>query len=67
MESEPRPNTDRLPLPSSMIPTGGVSLGEGQQQSVLSQWEGTYRTLRGMDSLALGEAEPATIFVWEEL
>ena len=66
MESEPRPDTSRLPQPDLMIPTGGVALREEQQRSVLSQWETTYRTLRRMDSLALGETEPATIFVWEE-
>ena len=48
------------------VPTGGTILTEERQRLLASQWEATYRSLRRMDELHLGEIEPATLFVWEE-
>ncbi len=67
MEREPRQNTGGLPRPDLMIPTGSIYLGEERWRYLLPQWEIMYRAMRGMDSLALGESEPATVFEWEEL
>ncbi len=47
-------------------PTGGIQLSPARLAEVAQQWQGTARSLRRMDELALGETEPATLFVWEE-
>jgi hypothetical protein len=45
--------------------TGGVTLSEERLKLLAPMWEATYRNLRLMDSLDLGDREPATIFVWK--
>jgi hypothetical protein len=45
--------------------TGGVVLSEERLKLLAPMWEATYRNLRRMDSIELGDREPATIFVWK--
>ncbi len=48
------------------IPTGRILLSEERLRLLADGWEGNYRSLRTMDGLALGETEPATLFIWED-
>ncbi|MGI5835701.1 MAG: hypothetical protein ACOX87_04305 [Chloroflexota bacterium] len=50
--------------PLNHTPTGGVPLSEERLKLLAPAWETTYRSLRQMDELELGETEPATLFVW---
>ena len=50
--------------PRSPAPTGGVPLTEERLRALDPQWERTRQSLRTMDEAALGETEPATLFVW---
>ena len=45
-------------------PVGGVKLGEDRLRLVLPQWEVMHDTIRLMDSLEMGETEPATVYIW---
>ncbi len=49
------------PLPT---PTGGVQIDQQRMGELASRWERTSLGLRIMDEVALGETEPATLFVW---
>jgi hypothetical protein len=51
--------------PAGITLTGGVVLSEERLKLLAPMWEATYRNLRRMDSLELGDREPATIFVWK--
>ncbi|GEM_PF-1424971 len=64
---EPSSSTPREPgSPFAPLLMGGVSLSEERLQALAPAWAATYRSLRSMDGLELGETEPATIFVWRE-
>jgi hypothetical protein len=45
--------------------TGGVVLSEERLKLLAPMWEATYRNLRLMDSVDLGDSEPATTFIWK--
>jgi hypothetical protein len=63
MEKEQKPSgksSAQSPL------TGGLPLDEERLKVVLPQWQASHRTIRLMDSIELGETEPATVYVWEE-
>lgn len=62
--SDSDPSGTRSALDS--IPTGGVSLSDERLRLLAPSWAATYRGLRRMDELDLGETEPATLFVWRE-
>ncbi len=64
MAKNPGPNGGES-MEARMVPTGGVVLSEERLRLLAPQWEATYRGLRRMDELPLGETEPATLFVWE--
>lgn len=64
MNRDPKDIVNVQETPSSRIPSGGVSLSQERLKLLSPQWEATYRSLRRMDELELGEMEPATLFVW---
>ncbi len=62
MEKSIEADPSQFPQPS---PAGGVPLAQERLQAIAEQWERTRQNLRTMDDAALGETEPATLFVWE--
>ncbi|MDA8219665.1 MAG: hypothetical protein M0Z94_18870 [Dehalococcoidales bacterium] len=48
----------------SPLPTGGVQIDQQRMGELAPLWERTALSLRIMDEVALGETEPATLFVW---
>lgn len=47
-----------------LYPTGGMPLSEDRLRLVAPLWEATRNSIRLMDSLELGETEPATVYIW---
>lgn len=58
------PDASEVTRATPPFPAGGVPLSQERLQLLAPAWEATYRTLRRMDELELGEVEPATLFVW---
>lgn len=56
----------RMPGTAPSAPTGGAPIAPERWDQLAEPWETTYQSLRTMDSIELGETEPATLFVWEE-
>jgi hypothetical protein len=54
----------KTPRTAPAAPTGGAPIAPERWDQVADQWETTRRILRTMDSLELGETEPATLFTW---
>lgn len=50
--------------PARMVPTGSVDLTDERLRSLAAAWEGTFKSLRRMDEIPLGETEPTTLFTW---
>ncbi len=48
-------------------PTGSVTLGDERLRLLAPQWEATFRSLRRLDGVSLGETQPATLFVWGQV
>jgi hypothetical protein len=55
-------NTEVTPAASPVSPSGGVRLSPERLARLGSAWESTFRQLRAMDSLDLGETEPAVTY-----
>ncbi|MHB0870479.1 MAG: hypothetical protein ACYC66_17585 [Chloroflexota bacterium] len=66
MTMETGPRNGRTEGGAAPTPTGGIQLSPARLTEIAQQWQGTAQSLRRMDELALGEIEPATLFVWEE-
>ena len=47
-------------------PTGAVRLRKRRMALVASQWKKFASSLRQIDEVSIGDAEPATFFVWKK-
>lgn len=64
MEQPTGPKTSDTREPPRIVPTGGVPLREERLRLLGPRWEALARSLRRLDDVSLGDAEPATMFIW---